>query len=209
VLVDAMKVRAVMVGEDFRFGHKQSGDTKLLTELGEKYGFEVDPIAPVNVRGERASSSLVRQMAREGRVNRACRLLGRPFALEGAVVSGHGVGAKQTVPTLNLEPVTEVWPKDGVYVSRTEDAESERSWKSISNIGTRPTFGGEDTSIETFLLEPLDGPTPQRIRVEFLWRVRDERKFPTPADLKAQILRDVKVAQTYFARVARKGRMAS
>ena len=203
VLVEAMQVRAVMVGEDFRFGHKQAGDTKVLREWGERYGFEIDPIEPVNVRGERVSSSLVRQMAREGRVNRSCRLLGRPFVLEGIVVKGRGVGAKQTVPTLNLQPFTEVWPADGVYVSRTHDLGSGRHWRSISNIGNRPTFGGEDKSIETFLLEPLTGERPERIGVEFLWRVRDERKFPTAADLKAQILRDVGVAEKYFRRVRR------
>jgi riboflavin kinase/FMN adenylyltransferase len=208
VLVDAMQVRAVLVGDDFRFGHKQAGDTAVLTELGAKYGFEVDPITPVNVRGERVSSSLVRQMALGGKVNRACRLLGRPFALEGRVVKGHGVGAKQTVPTLNLQPFTEVWPADGVYVSRTHDLDSGCTWQSITNAGNRPTFGGDDKSIETFLLEPLTGSQPERIRVEFLWRVRDERKFPTPADLKAQILRDVAVAQKYFQRVGQKGRMA-
>jgi riboflavin kinase/FMN adenylyltransferase len=209
VLADAMKVRAVLVGEDFRFGHKQAGNTDVLIELGGRYGFEVDPIEPVNVRGVRVSSSLVRQMALSGKVTRACRLLGRPFALEGIVVKGHGVGGRQTVPTLNLQPFTEVWPADGVYVSRTRDLDSLRTWQSISNIGNRPTFGGHDTSIETFLLEPLTGSPPERIRVEFLWRVRDERKFPTPAHLKAQILRDVGVAARYFHRVARKGRMAS
>ena len=124
-------------------------------------------------------------------------------------MKGHGIGGKQTVPTLNLQPLTEVWPADGVYVSRTFDLDSGRVWQSISNIGNRPTFDGHDTSIETFLLEPLGDNPPERIRVEFLWRVRDERKFPTPADLKAQILRDVSVAQKYFQRVVRKGRMAS
>jgi riboflavin kinase/FMN adenylyltransferase len=208
VLVDAMQVRAVLVGEDFRFGHKQAGNTDVLRELGVKYGFEVDPITPVNVRGERVSSSLVRQMTLAGRITRACRLLGRPFALEGVVVKGHGVGAQQTVPTLNLQPFTEVWPADGVYVSQTYDLDSGRAWQSISNIGNRPTFGGSETSVETYLLEPLTVARPERIRVEFLWRVRDERKFPTPADLKAQILRDVGVARKYFQRVAQKGRMA-
>jgi len=209
VLVDAMQVRAVLVGEDFRFGHKQAGDTDVLAELGAKYGFEVDPITPVDARGERASSSLVRKMALEGRVNRACRLLGRPFALEGLVVKGHGVGSKQTVPTLNLQPFTEVWPADGVYVTRTYDLDSARAWNSITNIGNRPTFDGQDTSIETYLLDSVSEPHPERLRVEFLWRVRDERKFATPADLKAQILRDVHVAQKYLRRVAEKGRMAT
>ncbi len=209
VLVDAMQVRAVLVGEDFRFGHKQAGDTNLLAELGAKYGFEVDLITPVNVRGERVSSSLVRQMSLAGKVSRACRLLGRPFALEGTVIKGHGVGSKQTVPTLNLQPSTEVWPADGVYVTRTYDLDSSREWRSISNIGNRPTFDGHSTSIETFLLDPLTDPDPAHIRVQFLWRVRDERKFPAAADLKAQILRDVAVAQKYFRRVAEKGKMAN
>jgi len=209
VLVDAMKVRAVLVGEDFRFGHKQTGDTTILAELGVKYGFEVDPIRPVNVRRVRVSSSLVRQTVSAGRVNHACRLLGRPFALEGSVVKGHGVGAKQTVPTLNLQPLTEVWPADGVYVSRTHNLDSGQVWNSITNVGNRPTFDGQGTSIETYLLEPLTGPPPDRLRVEFLWRVREERKFPSAADLKAQILRDVAVAQKYFHRVTRKGRMAN
>jgi riboflavin kinase/FMN adenylyltransferase len=208
VLIDAMQVRAVLVGEDFRFGYKQTGDTRMLSELGARHGFEVDLITPVNVRGERVSSSLVRLVTSAGKVNRACRLLGRPFALEGPVVKGHGVGAKQTVPTLNLQPSTEVWPADGVYVTRTFDLDSPRLWPSITNIGNRPTFGGQDVSIETFLLTPLTDPRPERIRVQFLWRVREERKFPSPADLKAQILRDVAVAQKYFRRVPGQGRMA-
>jgi len=206
ILVDAMKVRAVLVGEDFRFGHKQTGDCGILTELGVKYGFEVDPINAVNVRRVRISSSLIRETVQAGRVNHARRLLGRPFAIEGVVVQGHGVGSKQTVPTLNLSPSTEVGPVDGVYVTRTHDLDSMRIWQSITNIGTRPTFDGQGTSIETFLLEPLTGASPERLRVEFLWRVRDERKFATPADLKAQILRDVAVAQRYFQRSALRGR---
>lgn len=209
VLVDAMKVRAVLVGEDFRFGHKQQGDTAVLTQLGIKYGFEVDPISAVSVRRVRVSSSLVRQTVSEGRVNHAGRLLGRPFALEGEVVKGHGIGSKQTVPTLNLRPRTEVWPADGVYVTRTHDLTSGQAWNSISNIGNRPTFDGRQTSIETYLLEPLNGPPPEKLRVEFLWRIREERKFASAAELKVQILRDVEVAQKYFQRSARKGRMAN
>ncbi len=204
VLVDAMQARTVLVGEDFRFGHKQAGNTNTLRELGAKYGFAVDLIIPVNVRGERVSSSLVRRMVLEGRVNRAGRLLARPFALEGMVVQGHGIGARKTVPTLNLQPTTEVWPRNGVYVTRTEDLDSDRTWNSISNVGVRPTFGGhagDAASIETFLLEPLNGPSPVNIRVEFLWRIRDERKFPSPGDLKNQILRDIAVTQKYFRRV--------
>jgi riboflavin kinase/FMN adenylyltransferase len=137
-----------------------------------------------------------------GRVAQAARLLERPFALEGDVVAGRGVGSKQTVPTLNLAPNTEVLPAVGVYVTRTHHLENDRVWPSVTNVGYRPTFGdGRELSIETFLLQPLAGEKPPRIRVEFLWRVRNERQFPDAQALKRQILRDAAVAQAYFRRL--------
>jgi riboflavin kinase/FMN adenylyltransferase len=195
LLVGRLGVKAVVVGDDFHFGHKQAGDRRLLEELGIQHGFEVVLVPPVEVRGQRVSSSLVREMVGAGRVARAARLLTKPFELQGRVVSGHGVGSKQTVPTLNLEPDSEVLPLSGVYVTRTRDLDRERRWESITNVGTRPTFDGDALTIETFLLQPLEPPAPERIRVEFLWRVRDERKFASAEDLKAQILRDVQRAQ--------------
>jgi len=114
------------------------------------------------------------------------------------------VGSTQTVPTLNLRTSAQVLPKAGVYLTRTADLSSARRWNSITNIGHRPTFGGDpELSIETFLLEPLAGATPAHIRVDFLRRVRDERKFPDAAALKSQILLDVGRAQAFFRRVAR------
>src|SRR5262249_5661043 len=105
------------------------------------------------------------------------------------------------VPTLNLRTDAELIPARGVYVTRTRNPENLQAWDSITNVGYRPTFGASDElSIETFLLGPLAGETPRRIGVEFLWRVRDERQFETPEDLKRQILRDVRVAQDYFRR---------
>jgi len=143
-------------------------------------------------------------------VARAARYLLRPYALDGEVVSVHGVGAKKTVPTLNLATRTEVLPKRGVYVTRTTDLEGGGHWESVTNIGYRPTFGGDDRlSIETFLLEPLTGPAPRVIRVEFLWRLRDERKFESPDALKTQILKDVASATAYFRRLAKWTRQPS
>jgi riboflavin kinase/FMN adenylyltransferase len=125
----------------------------------------------------------------------------RPYGIEGLVVSGRGVGSKQTVPTLNLETTAEVIPAAGVYITRTRDLEDGREWHSITNIGFRPTFGASDLlTIETFLLDPLVGETPARIRVEFLRRQRAERKFDSPEALRAQILKDVRAAQSYFRR---------
>jgi len=111
------------------------------------------------------------------------------------------VGSKQTVPTLNLAPDAGLVPATGVYLTRAINLAGGRQWNAITNIGYRPTFGSSDQlSIETFLLDPFDGVRPDRIRLEFLWRVRDERKFDSPAALKEQILRDVRVAERYFRR---------
>jgi riboflavin kinase/FMN adenylyltransferase len=152
------------------------------------------------------SSTVIRQLIGQGEVSPAARLLQRPYDLEGDVVTGRGVGSRQTVPTLNLAPSigagdAQLIPARGVYVTRTSDLDGDARWNSITNIGYRPTFGqSEELSIETFLLDPLLGETPRRIRVEFLRRVRDERKFASPEELKAQILKDVRTAQNYFRR---------
>ena len=194
----------VVVGDNFLFGHDQAGDTKVLAQLGERFGFETRVITPVKRRGRTVSSSEIRRAVEAGKVALAARLLGRPYATAGVVVPGHGVGSKQTVPTLNLRTHAQVLPATGVYITRTFDAESARRWNSITNVGYRPTFadasGGHELTIETFLLEPLEPPAPEHIRVEYLRRVREERKFETPEALKAQILRDVGRAQAYFRR---------
>ena len=203
IVVRALKARAVLVGDNFRFGHKQSGDTDTLLKLGERMGFETCIVGAIKSRGRVVSSSAVRERIDSGDVSRACRFLNRPYALSGEVVHGHGIGSKQTVPTLNLKTSAEILPRPGVYITRTRDLEANRAWNSVTNIGYRPTFGGEGAlSIETFLLQPLDGETPARIRVEFLKRLREERKFDNPEALKAQILRDAGRSRTYFRRRA-------
>jgi riboflavin kinase/FMN adenylyltransferase len=202
VLVQKLGVREVVLGHDFCFGYKQSGNVRVLQELGRKYGFTTEEVKAVTVRGRLVSSTALRQLIEAGRVSQAARLLERPYTLEGEVVAGRGVGSKQTVPTLNLATDTEVLPASGVYVTRTHDLDGGRWWPSVTNVGYRPTFGdSRELSIETFLLEPLAGETPRRIRVEFLWRVRDERQFPDAQALKRQILRDAGVAQAYFRRL--------
>ncbi|HUB81509.1 MAG TPA: bifunctional riboflavin kinase/FAD synthetase [Bryobacteraceae bacterium] len=201
LLVDRLGVRAVLVGDNFCFGYRQSGNVRLLAELGARLGFETRIVPAVKWRGLMVSSSGIRSLLKSGRVSLAGRMLEHPYGLDGAVVEGRGVGSKQTVPTLNLAPDSGLIPAAGVYVTRVRSLGDGRRWNAITNIGYRPTFGASDQlSIETFLLDPFSGPAPQHIRVEFLWRVRDERKFESPAALKAQILRDVAVAQRYFRR---------
>ena len=147
------------------------------------------------------SSSEIRRLIESGNVSRACRLLERPFALEGDVVTGHGIGSKQTVPTLNLSTPC------GGDARRTASTLPGRTtgipgtWQSVTNIGYRPTFGGTGPGDRDVSAEPFRRRDAAQIRVEFLRRLRDEKKFDSPELLKAQILRDVRRAQAYFRRV--------
>ena len=201
LLVKALGARAVLVGDNFRFGNRQAGNVAVLAELGRQYGFVAEIVPAVAWRGRVVSSSGIRELIRAGKVSLAARLLQHAYGLEGEVVEGRGVGSRQTVPTLNLATRAEVIPATGVYITRTRDRADGRRWNSVTNIGYRPTFGASDQlSIETFLLDPLSGETPQRIRVEFFRRVREERKFDGPETLREQILRDVRTAQAWFRR---------
>jgi riboflavin kinase/FMN adenylyltransferase len=204
VLVGSLNARAVLVGDNFHFGAKQAGDTSTLRALGERYGFLVETVDPVSFRGGMVSSSRIRSLVEQGNVVTAGRLLGRWFTLTGDVVPGHGVGSKQTVPTLNLSTTGEVLPGRGVYVTRCIDEDRGRSWEAVTNVGYRPTFGGDDQlSIETFLLSPFEEPAPARIRLDFLKKLRDERKFENPDALKRQIMRDAGRALTYHRRLTK------
>ena len=208
ILVGKLGAKQVLVGDNFRFGNKQGGDVAMLRQMGPKLGFETEITEAVSTRGRVVSSSGIRKLLAKGRVSLANRLLGYEFCLSGNVVSGEGIGRKQTVPTLNLDPKPfiegeRVIPAGGVYVTRTQDLMDGRTWQSITNIGYRPTFGGNDLSIETYLLEPLTGESPAKIRVDFRAFIREERKFESPEELKAQILRDVGRAQAYWRRRAR------
>ena len=206
ILIETLDARAILVGDNFRFGNRQAGDTTMLRKIGLQAGFSVEIVDAVSYRHHPVSSTEVRKLIMEGNVSLAARMLTRPYFLEGNVVSGRGVGSKQTVPTLNLSTEGEVIPANGVYVTRTFDPESKRSWQSVTNIGYRPTFNDSTAlSIETFLLQPIDGETPKRIRVELLHRMRAEQKFESPEALKKQILHDAERAIQFFRLIAAAG----
>ena len=201
ILVTQLRVRAVLVGENFRFGHKQAGTAALLKELGRGFGFRVIIVPPVVYRNEIVSSTLVRREIAEGNVNRAGRLLGRPFVLTGKVVSGEGIGHRFTVPTLNLAPEQELLPANGVYITRTLlDGES-KSRRSVTNIGMRPTFSGTALTVETYLLDAPKEFETKRIEIRFWKRLRAEKKFASVEELKSQIARDVAASHSFFSRL--------
>jgi riboflavin kinase/FMN adenylyltransferase len=203
ILVRDLHVKTVLVGENFHFGHKQAGNVKLLQELGSKNGFAVVVIPPVQYHGEIVSSTIIRREVAEGDVSHAGRLLGRPFALTGQVVPGTGTGRKFTFPTLNLAAEQELLPARGVYITRTVFEGETCSHRSVTNIGVRPTFNGSSLSVETHLLDFQPEATPRRIEVRFWERLREEKKFSGPEELRAQIASDIARANQFFSRLRR------
>ncbi|MEQ1473138.1 MAG: bifunctional riboflavin kinase/FAD synthetase [Candidatus Acidiferrum sp.] len=203
LLVGDLRVAAILVGENFRFGHRGGGNVKLLRGLGERLGFEVVIIPPVVYRGEIVSSTIIRREITAGDVSHAGRLLGRPFVLTGEVVSGTGTGSKFTFPTLNLAPEQELLPARGVYITRTCFPDESRSHRSVTNIGMRPTFNGTALTVETHLLD-FQGEIPaKRVEVRFWKRLRGEQKFAGPAELRDQIAQDIAKANRFFDRLRR------
>ncbi|HXH68663.1 MAG TPA: bifunctional riboflavin kinase/FAD synthetase [Candidatus Limnocylindrales bacterium] len=203
ILVRQMNVLAVVVGDNFRFGHKQAGDVKFLRELGMRDGFDVIVHEPVVVDGEIVSSTAIRKLIAGGDVTRAARMLGRAFALTGEVVAGTGTGRKFTFPTMNLRAEQELLPARGVYITRTVMEGEPSSHRSVTNVGMRPTFNGTGLTVETHLLEYSGNFSPKRIEVRFWKKLREEKKFAGAEELKAQIAKDIARANGFFARLRR------
>jgi riboflavin kinase/FMN adenylyltransferase len=198
ILVNQLRVRALLVGENFRFGHKQAGDTQLLRELGKTHGFAVVSIPPVMAHGEVVSSTVIRREITEGEVTQAGRLLGRPFVLTGSIVGGTGTGSKFTFPTLNLRVDQELLPARGVYITRTLLQGESKSQRSVTNIGIRPTFNGTALSVETHLLDFSGTISAKRMELRFWKRLRAEKKFSEPGELRVQIAKDITSASRFF-----------
>ena len=195
-LAETMRAREVLVGGNFRFGHRQQGDGKALVEFGKQWGFEVVIVQPLTIDGVVVSSTAIRDALREGRMEDAARMLGRPFALEGEIQAGTGQGCKLVVPTLNLKTAQEALPKIGVYA--TETVAGGGVYRSVTNVGKRPTFNGTGITIESHLFGFSDNLTSGAMEVRFLRRLRDERKFGGPDALREQVRNDIEEAMKFF-----------
>jgi riboflavin kinase/FMN adenylyltransferase len=204
ILCDRLRALEVHEGYNFRFGHKAAGDIRLLTQLGSEFGFEVIAYPEMRLRGESVSSTRIRELIQAGDVRRARFLLGRPFGIQSTAGRGRGYGSKYTVPTINLSRYEELVARDGVYVTQTRVGEE--CFDSVTNIGNRPTFGGDSFAIESHLLDfhPLELTAETKIEICFLSRVRDEIKFSSVDKLREQIQQDVARARHYFRLMRRK-----
>ncbi len=199
VVHERLQAREVYLGAGFAFGKNRSGNIGLLREISDRLGFRADEVDEVQLRGTRISSSIIRRLLADGKVNLARRMLGRPYGVEGQVIHGNKRGRTIGFPTANLKPVNRVIPKFGVYATATL---IDGVWRrSITNVGVRPTFDDEKMpSIETFVFD-FDGDLyGDVLRVRFLYRIRDERKFSGIDELKSQIQIDSATALRYFKR---------
>ena len=182
----------VFAGENYRFGHLAEGDPVKLAEECKKYGIETHILPYVKNDDGIISSTIIRKLIREGNVKEAAELMSRPYEIEGTVVSGRGVGHTIGFPTANISlPNATVVPCDGVYLTRT--ILSGKEFYGITNVGAKPTLGDLSKNIETYILGAEEDLYGKNIKVEFLKRIRDTKKFDSIDELKRQLEEDKKI----------------
>jgi riboflavin kinase/FMN adenylyltransferase len=195
-LVNILNLKKIFVGPDFVFGRNRKGNPELLKKVGNELGFETTIVKPITNGGNIISSTAIRKLILEGEVRKAGEYLGRNFSLEGRVTKGEKRGRILGFPTANLNTEWDLLPKPGVYITLCKL--ENRVYKSITNIGFRPTFGKNSLLVESHILDFKDEVYGKRLRIEFLDRLRDEKKFGGVDELKKAISNDVKTANRYF-----------
>lgn len=201
VLVEWLHVVEVWVGANFLFGHDRAGTFSVLRTLGARYGFRAEKIDAVRYKDFVVSSTRIRRLIAEGRVDEAGALLGHHYFIDGTVVHGAARGREIGFPTANLETRNELLPPAGVYA--TTASVKGIAYPSITNIGTRPTFGQTGAvHVETHLLDASRDLYDASIRLSFVQRIRDERAFPDVDALRAQIDADCRAAKRLFGRIS-------
>lgn len=206
ILVGKLGIRGIHEGANFRFGHGAKAGVDELRAFGEKFGFTVAVHQAVRVHGMEVSSSAVRGLIAAGDVRRARWMLGRVFGVTSTPAKGRGVGTRLLVPTVNLAPYEGLLPGSGVYVTRLTVAG--RCFEAVTNVGNRPTFEGVGFGVETHILdfEPVDLNEDTPLQLEFLARLRGEKKWPSTEALMLQILMDVAHARRFFRLTAPRSR---
>lgn len=197
VLIGGLRIRYLIVGDDFRFGKDRRGNYAMLQEAGQEYAFEVAKMPSFIVDGKRVSSTLIRRALQQGDMQLAQSLLGRPYSISGRVVQGDRLGRKLGYPTANLKLGRQVSPVNGVFAARVHGAKNEPI-DGVVNIGTRPTVGGKDSRLEVHLLNFNGDLYGYHLRVDLLQKLREELRFQSLDILKRHIQRDVTMARAFL-----------
>ena len=185
-----LRMRSIMVGPDFTLGRDQEGNIQLLRALGREMKFSVEVIPPYTINGEVVSSTLIRQALAQGDMEKVRRLMGHYFQIGGKIIASDRRGRILGFPTANLDiKLQQALPGNGIYATITQV--DDKQFPSATNIGTRPTFGEGEKNVETHLLNYKGDLYGKEIRVEFMQKLRDEQRFPSSEELKAQIRKDI------------------
>ena len=202
VLVEGLSARHIVVGEDFRFGHKRAGDLELLTKLGRQYDFDVEAMPAVLGDGERISSTAIRQALAAGDFAQAGKILGRPYAMQGHVVRGQQLGRTLGFPTANLRVPVLPSPVKGIFAvhAREGDCDESTPWRAgVASLGWRPTVGGKDLLLEVHLFDFTGDLYGRRLQVEFVAKLRDELHFSNVGEMVDQMKLDAEQARQILA----------
>jgi riboflavin kinase/FMN adenylyltransferase len=194
MLLDRLRAREIVVGYNHRFGRGARGDARLLQELADRVGFRAHVVPPMTVEGAAVSSTEIRSALQRGDVTTAARDLGRPYTIAGSVTAGAGRGRTLGFPTANIEAERPVLVARGVYRGRIHVDGQQHS--TVVNVGVRPTFGETMLAVEAHLIDFKGDLYGRRVRLDFLERLRDEMRFPSVEELKAQVARDIAAARS-------------
>lgn len=194
-----LNAKYLLIGEDFRFGHDRVGDVALLKQLGDKQACDVQKFSDFFIDTQRVSSTNIRQALKEGKLEYAAKLLGRPYSMCGRVVRGAGRGREWGVPTANLNMHDKALPLSGVFCVRVK-REGKPLLSGVANLGCRPTIDGDKNSLEIHLFDFDESLYGELLQVYFLHKLRDEIKFNSVNDLIVQIKKDVTEAKAYCNR---------
>jgi riboflavin kinase/FMN adenylyltransferase len=197
VLVDGLGVRYLVVGDDFRFGYRRRGDFSMLDAAGKQFGFQVVNMHTFNIDGERVSSTRIRAALAAADLITAEKSLGRPFRMGGRVVHGDKIGRRLGIPTANIYLHRKAVPIHGIFTIEVFGIEGEPR-PGVADVGTRPTMGGTKTLLEVHLLDFDDDLYRRHLNVNFLLKLRDDKKFSSLEALSRAIQVDVEHAREFF-----------
>lgn len=195
IVLQKLRAKKVIVGDNFRFGKDRTGDVTKLHEFASRYGFAVQTIPPVTLKGSVVSSSLIRSLLRSGDIEKANTLIGRPYEIEGTVIRGKSRGKGLGFPTANIHPQNEIAPP-GVFITRV--GIGSKIYPSVTHVGSKPTFNEKEVMIESYIIDYSNSLYKKKLCVQFLKRIREERKFKTPEALSLQIKKDLEKTLLYF-----------
>ncbi len=199
ILLDRLNVRHLVIGDDFHFGKNRQGNFQFLQQNAERFGFTVDETETLMVDGERVSSTRIRHCIEQGDFAKAAELLGRPYSLSGRVAHGQKLGRQLGYPTINIKMGDKTLIVKGIFAVRVKGIDN-LVLEGVASIGTRPTVNGVDTILEVYILDFDRDVYGYSVEVEFLHKIRDEKKFDSLEELSVNIGRDTEQAIAFFRR---------